>query len=41
MAERTPLHRLAQTMGHDSLDTTLMYVSATEKDLQAEVDKIA
>jgi integrase/recombinase XerD len=41
MAEKTPLHRLAQLMGHDSLDTTLIYVSATEKDLQAEVDKIA
>jgi len=41
MAEKTPLHRLAQLMGHDSLNTTLIYVGATEKDLQAEVDKIA
>lgn len=41
MAERTPLHRLAQIMGHDSLDTTMIYVQATQADLQAEVEKIA
>lgn len=41
MAERTPLHRLAQIMGHDSLDTTMIYVQATRADLQAEVEKIA
>lgn len=41
MAEKTPLHRLAQIMGHDSLDTTLIYVQATRSDLQAEVEKIA
>ena len=29
MAENTPLHRLAQIMGHDSLDTTMIYVKAT------------
>ncbi|CAG7631965.1 tyrosine-type recombinase/integrase [Paenibacillus allorhizosphaerae] len=37
MAENTPLHRLAQIMGHDSLDTTMIYVKATRADLQAEV----
>jgi len=41
MAENTPLHRLAQIMGHDSLDTTMIYVKATRVDLQAEVEKIA
>ncbi len=41
MAQNTPLHRLAQIMGHDNLNTTMIYVSATEKDLQTEVDKIA
>jgi integrase/recombinase XerD len=41
MAENTPLHRLAQIMGHDSLDTTAIYVKATRADLQAEVEKIA
>lgn len=41
MAENTPLHRLAQIMGHDSLDTTMVYVKATRADLQAEVEKIA
>ncbi|PJI52182.1 Site-specific recombinase [Methylobacterium radiotolerans] len=30
MAENTPLHRLAQIMGHDSLDTTMIYVKATQ-----------
>lgn len=41
MAEKTPLHRLAQIMGHDSLDTTMIYVQATRADLQAETEKIA
>jgi len=41
MAENTPLHRLAQIMGHDSLDTTMIYVKATRADLQAEVEKIS
>ena len=41
MAEVVPLHRLAQIMGHDSLDTTLLYVRGTKQDLQQEVEKIA
>lgn len=41
MAEQVPLHRLAQSMGHDSLDTTARYTRATARDLQAEVEKIA
>ncbi|MCL5290194.1 MAG: tyrosine-type recombinase/integrase [Bacillota bacterium] len=41
MSEKTPLHRLAQIMGHDSLNTTKVYVRATRADLQAEVEKIA
>jgi integrase/recombinase XerC len=41
MAEGVPLHRLAQIMGHDSLDTTMTYVRATKSDLQREVEKIA
>ncbi len=41
MAESVPLHRLAQIMGHDSLDTTMVYVQATAGDLQREVEKIA
>jgi len=36
-----PLHRLAQLMGHDSLDTTMTYIKATRNDLQKEVEKIA
>ena len=40
MAERTPLHRLAQMMGHDNFNTTLIYVKAMQEDIQAEVDKI-
>ena len=41
MAEVVPLHRLAQIMGHDSLDTTLLYVRGTKQDLQQDVEKIA
>ena len=41
MAASVPLHRLAQIMGHDSLDTTLLYVRGTKADLQREVEKIA
>lgn len=41
MAETVPLHRLAQIMGHDSLDTTMIYVRGTKSDLQKDVEKIA
>lgn len=41
MAERVPLHRLAQIMGHDSLDTTMVYVRGTQGDLQRAVEEIA
>ena len=41
MAELVPLHRLAQIMGHNSLDTTMIYVQPTQQDLQREVEKIA
>ena len=41
MAADVPLHRLAQLMGHDSLDTTMIYAQATRHDLQKEVEKIA
>jgi integrase/recombinase XerC len=41
MAASVPLHRLAQLMGHDSLDTTMIYIRGTRSDLQKEVEKIA
>jgi integrase/recombinase XerC len=41
MAEVVPLHRLAQIMGHDSLDTTMLYIGGTKQDLQQDVEKIA
>lgn len=41
MAKVVPLHRLAQIMGHDSLDTTMLYIRGTKGDLQQEVEKIA
>jgi len=41
MAEAVPIHRLAQIMGHDSLDTTLRYIRGTRSDLQRDVEKIA
>ena len=41
MAEVVPLHRLAQIMGHDSLNTTMLYIRGTKQDLQQDVEKIA
>jgi integrase/recombinase XerC len=41
MAEVVPLHRLAQIMGHDSLDTTMLYIGGTKQDLQQDVERIA
>ena len=41
MVEVVPLHRLAQIMGHDSLDTTMLYIRGTKQDLQHDVEKIA
>ena len=41
MAQTVPLHRLAQLMGHDSLDTTLRYVRGTQQDLQQAVETTA
>ena len=41
MAESVPLHRLAQIMGHDSLNTTTLYIRGTKQDLQHDVEKIA
>lgn len=41
MAENVPLHRLAQIMGHDSLDTTFIYIRGTPRDLQQAVETIA
>jgi integrase/recombinase XerD len=41
MAASVPLHRLAQIMGHDSLDTTMIYIQGTKRDIQLEVEKIA
>lgn len=41
MAESVPLHLLAQIMGHDSLDTTKLYIQGTKRDLQRAVETIA
>jgi integrase/recombinase XerD len=41
MAESVPFHRLAQIMGHDSLDTTKLYIQRTKHDLQQAVETIA
>lgn len=41
MAEVVPLHRLAQIMGHNSLDTTMIYIRGTQGDQKREIDKIA
>ena len=37
----TPLQEIAQLMGHDSTDTTLLYTKATGADLEARVEKLA
>jgi hypothetical protein len=37
MAERLPLHRLAQIIGHDSLDTMMVYVRGGLTDGEAVV----
>ncbi len=41
MAASVPLHRLAQLMGHGSLNTTMLYIRGTKQDLQHDVEKIA
>jgi len=41
MAGVVPLYRLAQIMGHDSLNTTMLYIRGTKQDLQRDVEKIA
>src|SRR5437667_10029264 len=41
MAASVPLHRLAQIMGHDSLDTLKLYIQGTKHDLQQAVETIA
>jgi integrase/recombinase XerC len=41
MAEVVPLHQLAQIMGDDSLDTTMLYIRRTKQDLQQDVERIA
>ncbi len=41
MTKKVPLHRLAQIMGHDSLDTTMVYVRGTRGDLQRAVEERA
>ena len=41
MAKAVPLHRLVQLMGHDSLDTTRIYVASTRQDRQEAVETIA
>lgn len=36
-----PLDRVAQLLGHESVDTTRVYTTPSEQDLQREVEKIA
>jgi len=36
-----PLDRVAQLLGHESVDTTRIYTTPSEQDLQREVEKIA
>lgn len=36
-----PLDRVAQLLGHESVDTTRIYIAPSEQDLQREVEKVA
>lgn len=36
-----PLDRVAQLLGHESVDTTRLYTTPSEQDLQREVEKVA
>ena len=36
-----PLDRVASLLGHESVDTTRIYTTPSEQDLQQEVEKIA
>ena len=40
LATTMPLHRLAQLMGHGSLDTTMLYIQGTKDDWQQSVETI-
>jgi integrase/recombinase XerC len=41
MAETVLLHRLARIMGHDSVDTTMLYIRGAQSDWQQAVEQIA
>ena len=38
---KVPLDRVASLLGHESVDTTRIYTTHSEQDLQQEVEKIA
>lgn len=40
VVKRLPLHRLAQIMGHNSLDTTMVYARGARKELQRLVEGV-
>ena len=37
----TPIDRVASLLGHESVDTTRIYTTPSEQDLQREVEKVA
>lgn len=39
--EVVPLHRLAQIMSHNSLDTPMLYILGIKQDLQHNVEQIS
>jgi integrase/recombinase XerC len=39
MAEHTPLHRLAEMMGHTNPDTTMIYVKGLNANLSSSVEE--
>ena len=37
----TPIDRVTSLLGHESVDTTRIYTTPSEEDLQREVEKVA
>ncbi len=41
MAKKVPLHTLAEMIGHDKLEMTMLYTKASRSDLKSAIEEIA